>query len=269
MPKQIRRAAVQHMTRNANANANTTARNEQVANPTIVASLTGNVEAPHTTPTQDAAAKAAKAAAKEAEAQARKAAAERVKECNRNFDAVTMSPSEALHTVERNASQRIHEDGTTVGSFMAEYKLTKLTLKGLKAALPSDFVNADGQICMPGYKPVTAEVHVPGTDEPTEKKLYYCVVKGKGENARKVWKSAQLPTFEPITLWSPAVVRRLMQKACEYDAAKRAKRAEEMAAVKQLYFVADHTERVVNGKKNSSRTVVDTYLPVDMATVTF
>ena len=252
------------MTHNANTSANAAiAANTQV----VTATLNGVVENKHITPTQAAATAADKAAAKEAEAAARKAARERVKECNRNFDSATMSVGDALRTVERNASQRIHEDGTTVASFMAEYKLTKLTLKGLKAALPSDFINADGCICLPTYKPVTAEVYVPGSEEPTEKPLYYCVVKGRGENKRKVWKTAQLPTFEPITLWSPRTVRTLMQKASEYDADKRAKRAEEMAAVKQFYFVADHTERVVNGKKNSSRTVVDTYLPVDMESI--
>ena len=252
------------MTHNANTSANAAiAANTQV----VTATLNGVVENKHITPTQAAATAADKAAAKEAEAAARKAARERVKECNRNFDSATMSVGDALRTVALHANDRLHEDGTTVASFMAEYKLTKLTLKGLKAALPSDFINADGCICLPTYKPVTAEVYVPGSEEPTEKPLYYCVVKGRGENKRKVWKTAQLPTFEPITLWSPRTVSTLMQKASEYDAAKRAKRAEEMAAVKQFYFVADHTERVVNGKKNSSRTVVDTYLPVDMESI--
>lgn len=250
------------MTHNANTSANAAiAANTQV----VTATLNGVVENKHTTPTQDAAAKAAKAAEREAKAQERKAAQEREKRLAAAFDATTMSVGDALRAVDAHRKDEL-EDGYTVAQYMADFGMKKLTLKALKDALNADFVR-NGVICMPTTRPATYESA--DEDENNGCKLYYCVVKNGKDGKRKVWKTAQVYDFAEIKLWTPAIIRRLLAASLKYDAAKCAKRNDEMQKCKHFYRLNERNETAVNGKKVNRKTVVEDYVEVAKEFVKF
>ena len=234
----------------------------------ITASLKGVVEAPHTTPTQAAAKAADKAAEKEAKAQERKAAAEREKHLETEFDKATMGVGAAMREVSLAKDVVLcEEDGTTVGSYMAELNLPKLSIKALRACLPSDFIDGDGQICMPTWTPAVVDA---SPEHPHNgKSVFYFVEKKTKAGKSKTWKVAQVPSFAPIVLWTPQVIRRLLKAALKYDAAKRTKKAAEVAKVKHFYVVEDTVTKNVNGSKDKSSTCKKTFVEVAKEFVKF
>ena len=132
---------------------------------------------------QNATDKAREAATREQEREARKAQREQAKADAKSFDTMTMTVNDALRNVAAHAKEEIRE-GFTVADYMASLKLTKLTIKALREALPAEFTREDGI-----YMPCTnAAVYDGGTpeDERNGKAVYYCVTKGKGDDAHKV-----------------------------------------------------------------------------------
>ena len=213
--------------------------------------------------------KAAEAAKRQAEREAKREAMRIAREAEKRqaakFDQTCMSVGDALRAVSNHAHDTL-EEGVTVASFLASKGLTKLTLKGLKDALPKDFIR-EGVIYMPCVRPATYEGCA--EDEKNGSKVYYFVVKGKGKDAKRTWKTAQIYDFKEIVLWTPQVVRQLLTAAMRYDAAKRSKRNEELKATKHFYVLKEHNEKHINGAKVQQKTVVEDYVEVAKEFVKF
>lgn len=212
--------------------------------------------------------KAREAAAREQEREARKAQRIQERADEKKFDELTMTVNDALRNVAAHATEELRE-GFTVADYMASLKLTKLTIKALRSALPKEFTREDGI-----YMPCTnAAVYDGGSpeDESNGKAVYYCVSKGKGENAHKVWKKAQTYGFSRIDVWSPRIVRLLLKAGMTY--AERIegyeKRNEEVKNCKQFYIMGERKENAVNGKDVHRKSVVEDYIAIDKDNVKF
>lgn len=211
--------------------------------------------------------KAEKEAEKEAKRKAAEAARERDRECTKNFAAVTMTPNDAFRDVNAHKDERIHEDGTTVASYLAEKGLTKLNFKSLKAILPAEFVDADGCVCMPTVK--AAVYDGVAEDEKAGKPVYYFVTSKRNGETKRTYKKAQTYGFSRIDLWTPAVILRLLKSALTYSERKEhyAKRNAEVKAAKQFYVVNELTDTAMSTKVADKATRVTTYTRIDSANV--
>jgi hypothetical protein len=267
MPKQIRRAAVTNMTRknnnrteNKNTRSNARKNTEQQQDLFVHVETDTRIETGHKTATELAREKAEAQAKREQEREAAKAAREREQKLAQKFDETCMSVNDALRSVAAHTKDEL-EEGFTVGDYMAAKGLTKLTVKALREALPTDFVREDGI-----YMPTTQAAVYEGApeDERNGKAVYYCVTKGKAGDKRKVWKRAQTYGFSRIALWTPAVVRRLLTAGMTYadKQAHYAKRNAEVKATKHFYVLNERTEKAVSGKKVNQKSVVENYVEV-------
>ena len=212
------------------------------------------------TATQLANEKAEKQAKREHEREAAKEAREREKRLAKSFDETCMSVNDALRSVSAHAKDEL-EEGFTVSDYMAAKGLKKLNVKSLRESLPTDFVREDG-IYMPT---VQAAVYEGAPEDDRNKKaIYYCVVKGKGTEKRKVWKKAQTYGFSRIELWTPAVVRRLLTAGMAYadKQAHYAKRNSEIKAVKHFYMLNERKETATQGKVVNRKQVIEDYVEV-------
>ena len=221
------------------------------------------IEPTHITPMQAAAKAAETQAAKDAKKAAEKAARERDMQCARKVAEATMTLNDCFRAVNAHLSERIHEDGTTVGSYLEENGLKKLTLKSLKALLPSEFVAEDGSVCMPTVKCATYDAGSP-EDENNGKPVHYFVVKGKGAEARKVYKKAQTYGFSRIDLWTPQVLVRLLKAANTYESKREhyAQRNAEVKAAKKFFIVNGISESAVASKSACKSTRTTTYTQI-------
>ena len=211
--------------------------------------------------------KAEKEAEKEAKRKAAEAARERDRECTKNFAAATMTPNDAFRDVNAHKDERIHEDGTTVASYLAEKGLTKLNFKALKAILPAEFMDADGCVCMPTVK--AAVYDGVAEDEKAGKPVYYFVTSKRNGETKRTYKKAQTYGFSRISLWTPAVILRLLKSALTYSERKEhyAKRNAEVKAAKQFYVVNELTDTAMSTKVADKATRVTTYTRIDSANV--
>lgn len=251
-------------TENKNTRKNTAAQAEVKVEVTHV-ETDKRIEPAHKTDTQLAAEKASKEAEKEAKRKQAQEQAKRTKECDANFDAATMTPNDAFRAINAHRDERIHEDGTTVASLLAEKGLTKLNFKALKAILPASFIDADGCICMP-----TVKCAMSVTEDPKDaKSVYYFVVNGKGKDAKRTFKKAQIYGFSRIDLWTPAVIRRLLNAALAYAERQEhyAKRNAEVKAAKQFFIVNEVNENSQSNKVADKATRVTTYTRIDSESV--
>ena len=217
---------------------------------------------------QNATDKAREAATREQEREARKAQREQAKADAKSFDTMTMTVNDALRNVAAHAKEEIRE-GFTVADYMASLKLTKLTIKALREALPAEFTREDGI-----YMPCTnAAVYDGGTpeDERDGKAVYYCVEKGKGKDAHKVWKKAQTYGFSRIEVWTPRIVRLLLSAGMTYAERKEGneKRNEEVKNCKQFYVMSERKETAQNGKDVHRKSVIEDYVAIDKKNVSF
>lgn len=217
---------------------------------------------------QSATDKAREAAAREQEREARKAQREQAKADAKSFDTMTMTVNDALRNVAAHAKEEIRE-GFTVADYMASLKLTKLTIKALREALPAEFTREDGI-----YMPTTnAAVYDGGTpeDERNGKAVYYCVTKGKGDDAHKVWKKAQTYGFSRIEVWTPRIVRLLLSAGMTYAERKEGydKRNAEVKNCKQFYVMGERKETAQNGKDVHRKSVIEDYVAIDKKNVKF
>ena len=254
------------MTRNNNRTENKNTRNnarknaEQQQDLFVHVETNTRIEPAKKSATDLAREKAEKEAKREQEREAAKAAREREQKLAKKFDETCMSVNDALRNVAAHTKDEL-EEGFTVGDYMATKGLSKLTVKALREALPSDFIREDGI-----YMPTTQEAVYEGVpeDERNGKAVYYCVTKGKGDSKRKVWKKAQTYGFSRIALWTPAVVRRLLTAGMAYadKQAHYAKRNAEVKATKHFYVLNERTEKVVSGKKVNQKSVVENYVEV-------
>ena len=254
------------MTRNNNRTENKNTRNnarknaEQQQDLFVHVETNTRIEPAKKSATDLAREKAEKEAKREQEREAAKAAREREQKLAQKFDETCMSVNDALRSVAAHTKDEL-EEGFTVGDYMATKGLSKLTVKALREALPSDFIREDGI-----YMPTTQEAVYEGVpeDERNGKAVYYCVTKGKAGDKRKVWKKAQTYGFSRIALWTPAVVRRLLTAGMAYadKQAHYAKRNAEVKATKHFYVLNERTEKVVSGKKVNQKSVIEDYIEV-------
>lgn len=210
--------------------------------------------------------KAEREAAKEAKRKAAEQERERQRECAQNYAAATMTLNDVFRAVNAHKDERIHEDGTTVASLLAEKGLTKLNLKALKAILPDAFMQ-DGSVCMPTVKCATYESAT--EDEKNGKPVYYFVVKGKGKDAKRTYKKAQTYGFSRIDLWTPAVLLRLLNAALAYPERQEhyAKRNAEVKAAKQFFIVDEVNDTAMSTKVADKATRTTTYTRIETANV--
>lgn len=217
---------------------------------------------------QSATDKSREAAAREQEREARKAQRLQEQADAKKFDEITMSVNDALRNVAAHAKEELRE-GFTVADYMASLKLTKLTIKALREALPNEFTREDGI-----YMPCTnAAVYDGGTpeDERNGKAVYYCVTKGKGKDAHKVWKKAQTYGFSRIEVWTPRIVRLLLSAGMTYAERKDGydKRNAEVKNCKQFYVMSERKETAQNGKDVHRKSVIEDYVAIDKKNVKF
>lgn len=210
--------------------------------------------------------KAREAAAREQEREARKAEREQRLADAKKFDELTMSPNDAMRAVAAHAHDELRE-GFTVADYMATFGMKKLDVKSLRKALPSAFVREDG-VYMPTTHAATYDSGTP-EDERNGKAVYYCVTKGVGQKAHKVWKKAQTYGFERVDLWTPSIVRRLLAAGMTYadKADDRAKRNVEVKNCKQFYVMSERKESAINGKAVHRKSVIEDYVAIDSKNV--
>jgi hypothetical protein len=254
-------------TENKNTRNNTRKAAEQQQDLFVHVETDARIEPAKKSATDLAHEKAEKEAEKEAKRKAAEAARERDRECTKNFAAVTMTPNDAFRDVNAHKDERIHEDGTTVASFLAEKGLTKLNFKSLKAALPAEFVDADGCVCMPTVK--AAVYDGVAEDIKAGKPVYYFVTSKRNGETKRTYKKAQTYGFSRIDLWTPAVILRLLKAALTYSERKEhyAKRNAEVKAAKQFYVVNELTDTAMSTKVADKATRVTTYTRIDSANV--
>ena len=213
------------------------------------------------TETDKAARKAAKAAEREAAREARKAAKEADRKDCKSFDETTMSINDALRAVAAHADEKL-PSGVTIAEFMEKRGLKKLTVKALKECLHPFFIGADG-IYMPTCIPAVFD-GAP-EDERNGAKIYIF------DSKKKSYLTCQLHSRKRVELWSPRVVRQLLEKSLSYGekAERYAKRNALVKNSKEFFVLEERTEKAVNGKSNSLKTVKETYVKVDAANVKF
>lgn len=252
------------MTRTRNSNTRNT-RKGQSSNLDV---QVVRVEEPKKTATQLANEKAEKQAQRDAERQRKQAEREQKQADAKAFREKTMTLGDTFRAVQAHASEELRE-GYTVANLMADYKLSKLNLKALKAILPADFMQGDA-ICLPTVHAAVYE-GAPEDKLRNGKAIYYPTTKGSGNDKCKVWKKAQTYGFSRIELWTPAVLLRLLSAALAWDERKAhvEKRNAEVKKTKVFYILNDRKETSVSGKVNNRKTVVEDYLAIDTANVKF